>query len=165
MQLTVSLVPPGTAPEMHARDFFRQNELEYGTGERLRVGPFSAYRAPFRALTRTGELYGEAGFVADGEHIYEILGLTRRNAIKRYAPVFQGVIESFDRLRDRSALEIQPRRIHWVQASRNVTLREALLEAGADSDELDDLAVLNNLGLDESLTKGQWIKVLEGVSP
>ena len=165
MQLTVSLVPPGTAPEMHARDFFRQNELEYGTGERLRVGPFSAYRAPFRALTRTGELYGEAGFVADGEHIYEILGLTRRNAIKRYAPMFQDVIESFDRLRDRSALEIQPRRIHWVQASRNVTLREALLEAGADSDELDDLAVLNNLGLDESLTKGQWIKVLEGVSP
>ena len=99
------------------------------------------------------------------QDIYEILGLTRRNAIKRYAPMFQDVIESFDRLRDRSALEIQPRRIHWVQASRNVTLREALLEAGADSDELDDLAVLNNLGLDESLTKGQWIKVLEGVSP
>ncbi len=165
MQLTVSLVPPGTAPEMHARDFFRQNKLEYSTGERLRVGPFSAYRAPFRALTRTGELYGEAGFVADGDHIYEILGLTRRNAIRRYAPVFQDVIESFDRLRDRSALEIQPWRIHWVQASGNVTLREALLEAGADSDRIDDLAVLNNLGLDAGLTEGQWIKVLERGSP
>ena len=165
IQLTVSLVPPGTAPETHARDFFRQNKLEYGTGERLRVGPFSAYRAPFRALTRTGELYGEAGFVADGDHIYEILGLTRRNAIRRYAPVFQDAIESFDRLRDRSALEIQPSRIHWVQASRNETLREALLEAGADSDGLDDMSVLNNLGLDKSLTKGQWIKVLERGSP
>ncbi len=116
-------------------------------------------------MTRTGELYGEAGFVADGDHIYEIIGLTRRNAIKRYAPVFQDVIESFDRLRDRSALEIQPWRIHWVRALRNVTLREALLEAGADSDRLDDLAVLNNLGLDKSLPDGQWIKVLERGSP
>ena len=89
----------------------------------------------------------------------------RRNAIRRYAPLFQDVIESFDRLRDRSDLDIKPRRIHWVQASPSVTLRKALLEAGTESDELAGLAVLNNLELDARLSEGQWIKVLEGGSP
>ena len=161
IQLTASRVAPGTAPEAHARVFFRNNRLEYGTGERLRAGPFAAYRAPFRALTGTGELYGQAGFVVDGELAYEIIGLTRPNTFRRYTPVFYEVIESFDRLRDRAALEVQPDRLALYQLPSAMTLRDALERAGMEEDRFDALSVLNNAALTVRLESGSWIKIVQ----
>ena len=160
LQLTGTRVAPGTTPAAHAREFFRRNNIEYGTGERLRAGPFPAYRAPFRALTSTSELYGVAGFIADDDFVYEIIGLTRQNAIRRYTPVFHEVIESFDRLRDRSALEIEPRTIHLYQVSRTMAFRDALRQAGMEEEHFDDLSLVNNTTLDAEVAGGDTIKIV-----
>lgn len=164
LQLTGTQVAPGTTPAAHAREFFRRNNMESGTGERLRAGPFPAYRAPFRARTQTGELYGVAGFIVtdhfDFDFVYEIVGLTRQNAIRRYTPVFHEVIESFDRLRDRSALEIEPRRIHLYQVPRTMAFRDALRQAGMEEERFDELSLLNNTTLDAEVAAGETIKVV-----
>ena len=160
LQLTGTRVAPGTTPATHAREFFRRNNIESGTGERLRTGPFPAYRAPFRALTSTGELYGVAGFIADDDFVYEIIGLTRQNAIRRYTPVFHEVIESFDRLRDRSALDIEPRTIHLYQVPRTMAFRDALRQAGMEEEHFDDLSLVNNTMLDAEVAGGDTIKVV-----
>jgi predicted Zn-dependent protease len=165
LQLTGSRVAPGTTPADHARAFFRQNNIEYGTGERLRAGPFDAYRAPFRALTNSGEIYGIAGFVADGDFVYELIGLTRQNAFRRYEPVFNQVIESFDRLRDRAALDIQPRMIHLYRVPAAMTLGDALRAADMEEGQFDDLSLLNNMSLDASLAAGEIIKVVRRGAP
>ena len=162
LQLTGTRVAPGTTPATHAREFFRRNNIESGTGERLRAGVFSAYRAPFRAPTSTGEIYGIAGFIADDDFdfVYEIIGLTRRNAIRRYTPVFHEVIESFDRLRDRSVLEIEPRTIHLYQVPRTMAFRDALHQAGMEEEHFDDLSLLNNTTLDAEVAAGYTIKIV-----
>lgn len=162
LQLTATSVAPGTTPAAHAREFFRTNNIDYGTGERLRAGVFPAYRAPFRARTSTGELYGVAGFMADDDFdfVYEIIGITRRNAIRRYTPVFHEVIESFDRLRDRSALEIEPRTIHLYQVPRTMSFSDALREAGMEEEHFDDLSLLNNTTLEAEVAGGVTIKVV-----
>ena len=165
LQLTGTRVAAGTTPATHAREFFRRNNIDHGTGERLRVGPFAAYRAPFRARSPAGELYGVAGFIMDDDFVYELVGLTRPNAIRRYTPVFHAVIESFDRLRDRSALEIEPRTIHLYQVPRAVAFRDALRQAGMEAEHFDELSLLNNTTLDEELAPGETIKVVRRGAP
>jgi len=165
LQLTGTRVGAGTTPATHAREFFRRNDIDYGTGERLRVGPFAAYRAPFRARSPTGELYGVACFIMDDDFVYELVGLARPNAIRRYTPVFHEVIESFDRLRDRSALEIEPRTIHLYQVPRAVAFRDALRQAGMEEEHFDELSLLNNMTLDAELAPGETIKVVRRGAP
>jgi predicted Zn-dependent protease len=165
LQLTGSRVPAGTSAAEHAREFFRRNQIESGTGERLRAGPFDAYRAPFRALTSSGEIYGVAGFVADGDFIYEIIGLTRQSAFRRYVPVFHEVIESFDRLRDRDALEVEPLTIHLYRVPRATAFRNALREAGMEEERYQELSLLNNTTLDAEVAAGETIKVVRRGAP
>lgn len=160
LQLTGSRVAAGTSPSAHAREFFRRNSMEYGTGERLRAGPFEAYRAPFRVLTSSGEIYGIAGFVADEDFIYEIIGLTRQSSLRRYTPLFNDVIESFDRLRDREALDIEPFTLHLYRVSTTSSFRDALVAAGMEQDRFDELSVLNNTTLDAEVAAGETIKVV-----
>jgi predicted Zn-dependent protease len=161
IQLTASGVRPGTRPEVYAQNFFRQQQLEYGTGERMRVGQFPAYAAPYRARTSSGTLYGEAGFVVDGELVYEIFGMTRESSYRRYRDTFLRVIASYDRLRDRKALDAQPLRIRLYRAPESMRLREALVRGGADGRLLPDLALVNNLELDDIVEAGALLKIVE----
>jgi predicted Zn-dependent protease len=161
IQLTASRVPEGTTPDAHARNFFAAHQLEYGTGERIRVGSFSAYRAPFRALTQSGELVGQAGFVVDGNLVYELLGITRPSAFRQYTPVFRGVISSFDRLRDRSALEIEPLRIRLFELPRPMTFAEALASSGTEPEHSKELLLLNDREPEEMLPAGTLLKILQ----
>jgi predicted Zn-dependent protease len=159
IQLTASGVPSGTRPEVYAQSFFRQQQLEYGTGERMRVGQFPAYSAPYRARTSSGTLYGEAGFVVDGELVYEIFGMTRESSYRRYRDTFLRVIASYDRLRDRKALDAEPLRIRLYRVPESVRLEEALERAGADGRLLPDLALVNNLELGDVVEAGTLLKI------
>ena len=165
MQLTSATVARSTAPAVYAREFFRRHELDYVTGERIRVGPFSAYRASFRVLTRSGEIYGDAGFIADGARIYELVSYTRRSAFRRYSPVFRDVIASFDRLRDRRLLDVQPLRVRLLEADRTATLLELLKDTEIDAELHADLALMNDLDLGEMVSSGTLIKILKRGEP
>ena len=166
IQLTGAPVSAGTRPEDHAMVFFRKNQLEYGTGERLNTGPFPAYRAPFRVQTQAGTLVGDAGFVVDGEMAYEIVGLTRPDGYRRAQPIFRATISSFDRLRDENALEIQPVRVHLYPVPTTMALQQVLESAGMDSERFDEIALMNNISLSSTVPAGKLIKILHrGSSP
>jgi predicted Zn-dependent protease len=161
IQLTAARVDAGTAPEDHAARFFQANRLEHGTGERMRVGGFLAYRAPFRVSTSQGVLVGEAGFVIDGDMAYEILGYTYEQRYRQYRNTFLGVVDSFARLTDRAALDVQPHRIALYRVPAVMSAREAFSQSGAGEDSLEELSLLNNLRLDDVVELGSLLKIVE----
>ena len=161
IQLTGTRVDAGTTPEGHAARFFRDNRLEYGTGERMRVGGFAAYRAPFRVRTQQAVLLGEAGFVIDGDMAYEILGYTYEQRYRQYRRTFLGVVDSYARLTDRAALDVQPRRIALYRVPTEMSAREVFLQSGADEESIEELTLLNNLRPDELVGAGELLKIVE----
>lgn len=160
MQLTASSPAPGGDPRDHALAFFQKNKMEYGTGEPLRLGAFPGYRAPFRVQTSSGAIGGEAAFIVDGEMAYEILGLTRTNTVQRYQTAFRQTIASFDRLRDAEALNRQPERLRIFRLPAAMNARQAFEDAGVEPDRLEEMALVNNLELDDPLQAGALIKVV-----
>ncbi len=162
LQLTGTPVEEGTWPEQYATRFFQQNKIvEFGTGERIRVGGFPAYRAPFRVQSSQGVLTGQAGFVVDGETAYEILGYTYEQRYRSYRNTFLAVIESFARLSDRRALDIQPHRIVLYSVPGNTTARKAFLDSGAGDESIEELALLNNLEPEDPVEAGTLLKVVD----
>ena len=162
LQLTGSSVEEGTRPEQYATRFFQQNKIvEFGTGERIRVGGFPAYRAPFRFQASQGVLTGEAGFVVDGETAYEILSYTYEQRYRSYRKTFHAVIESFARLTDGRALDIQPHRIALYSAPRTTTARKVFLDSGAKDESIDELTLLNNLQPDSLVEGGTLLKIVD----
>jgi predicted Zn-dependent protease len=125
------------------------------------VGQFSAYRAPFRSRTSSGTLVGEAGFVVDGELVFEILGMTRESSYRRYRDTFLRVIASYDRLRDRKALDAEPLRIRLYRVPESMRLEEALVRAGVDGRLLPELALVNNRELEDVVEAGTLLKIVE----
>jgi predicted Zn-dependent protease len=165
IQLTATRVQEETQPDAYGESFFRQNGLEYRTGERIRVSNFQAYRAPFRARISAGYVLGEAGFIRDGELMYEILAYTMQSSFDRYRRIFQRVIGSYDRLRDRDALNVQPQRIKLFRVPETMTLRQALSRADVDEDLMPELALVNNTELDDLVEAGKLLKTIEGRRP
>jgi predicted Zn-dependent protease len=165
IQLTASPVHEGTRPDAYGESFFRQHGLEYRTGERIRVSSFEAYRAPFRARISAGYVLGKAGFIRDGELMYEILAYTMQSSFDSYRRSFQQVIASFDRLRDRDALNIQPQRIKLYRVPKTMTLRQAFARADVDEDRMPELALVNNAELDDTIEAGTLLKTVEGRNP
>lgn len=161
IQLTGSQVAEGTAPEDHAARFFRDNRLEYGTGERTRIGGFPAYLAPFRVRTSQATLLGEAGFIIDGDMAYEILGYTYDRLYRRYRNTFLGVVDSFSRLTDRAALEVQPHRIALYRVPADMSAQEAFSRTGAGAESLEELYLLNNLRAEDLVESGTLLKIVQ----
>ena len=165
IQLTASRVQQGVRPDAYGESFFRQHSLEYRTGERIRVGSFQAYRAPFRARISAGYVLGEAGFIRDGELMYEILAYTMQSNFDRYRRTFQQVISSYDRLRDRDALNIQPQRIKLYRVPETMKLRQAFVRTDVEEEMMSELALANNAELDDIIEAGTLVKIVEGKMP
>jgi predicted Zn-dependent protease len=106
-------------------------------------------------------LLGEAGFVIDGGMAYEILGYTYEQRYRQYRRTFLGVVDSYARLTDRAALDVQPRRIALYRVPTEMSAREVFLQSGADEESIEELTLLNNLRPDELVGAGELLKIVE----
>ena len=94
--------------------------------------------------------------------MYEILGYTMQSSFDHYRRSFLEVIGSFDRLRDREALNVQPQRIKLHRVSETMSLRQAFQRADVNEDRWPELALVNNAALDDMVEAGTLLKTIAG---
>ncbi len=115
----------GTTAREAARKFLSQQGIEVSTTSNAPVNGLAASWAYFGAQTQQGESLG--GLVVFIEHrgqVFEVVGYTLARRMSSYDPVFRQTLSSFDILRDRSALDVKPKRIELVRLDRSMTLEE-----------------------------------------
>jgi predicted Zn-dependent protease len=96
-----------------------------------------------------------------GENIYMMIGATRPNDFDGYARVFQNSMGSFNVLRDQSKINKQAERIRIKEVSQSGTLAQALKSLNVDEKRMSELAILNGLRLEDQVTRGKLLKVIE----
>jgi predicted Zn-dependent protease len=94
--------------------------------------------------------------------IYRFLNYTTFEKYGTYARDFNEITEGFRELTDRSILNIQPVRLQVVKTTRAGTFR-SFLPANFDSFSIaispTDIAIMNQVELDEQLSSGTWLKL------
>ena len=147
-----------------AQEFYRSQGVRAGSVDRTSINRLPATIGEFEATTESGELAGLVGFIDHGDVTYQILGYTPSQRFSNYESTFRQVIRSFDRLRDRAALAVQPLRID-VRTIRRSTTLAALIEDEGSPVPGPQLAIANGIELDTPLSRGDRIKWVVGSLP
>ena len=161
VQLTL---PSADGHRNAAEEFLRAEEVRSRDVDRVRINGFPSTVVTFDVTTQNGDLSGVVGFIDYGDRTYQILGYTSTERVDTYDDVFRSVIGSFDRLTDREALQVQPLRIDVQTVQQSATLA-ALVEDRGSPITVEELALVNGIEPDTTLSRGDRIKWVVGELP
>lgn len=94
--------------------------------------------------------------------IYRFVNYTTVDSYGSYGARFREITGGFRELTDYDILNIQPVRLQAVKTTRSGTFRSFLpsnLESLVISVKPEDLAIMNQVELDEQIESGRWIKI------
>lgn len=158
VELTVA---EGGSPQAAVADLLGRSGVSGGPVRSHTVNGFPAASARFRAVSENSDLEGLVTAVAYEGIVYRLLGVANRARWPVYAAVVARSFESFDRLTDRVALEVQPLRISLVTLDRDLTLAEFARRYPSEV-SLETLALLNGVAQDARLSAGTVLKRVVG---
>jgi predicted Zn-dependent protease len=157
-QLSATRVEGNVSPSAHAARVFQSAGLQSGSGRSQSLGGFPAFVIPFRETSQSGAIDGEAAFLRDGELMYELFAYTTPDRYGRFRRTFLEIFGSFARLTDPRDLAAKPQHIRLYSVPGSTNAREALIDAGVLPSQLEEVALLNHLTLDETVKAGTLLK-------
>jgi predicted Zn-dependent protease len=101
-----------------------------------------------------------SGFINYNNTIYVFHGVTAESDYNTYGPVFSSTMGEFSKLSDPSKINVRPKVISIRKAGRNGTFAETLESMGVPRQQMDELAILNNLELNSPVEAGKSIKII-----
>lgn len=100
-------------------------------------------------------------FIQYGGNIYNLIGATSQADFNAYAQLFQSSMGTFRELTDSDKLNKQAERVRIKSVPQNGTLAQAMGSLRVDQKRMEELAVLNGMNLNDQVTRGMLIKVVE----
>ncbi len=152
----------GGSPKNTAQQFVSANNISVQSSSEVTINGMNAYRVLGTAATEEQELAVESYFIEMGNNIYSFHGVAPPNRFGNYRGTFQNVANGFNRVTQESVRDVSPRRIDIRTANRAQTLQQALNSLGVPKDQLQQVALLNGMGLNERVLSGTRLKVLTG---
>lgn len=99
-------------------------------------------------------------FIKDGESIFSFHGVSTPDVFDNYYRSFENTMMQYSRLRDRSKMNRRPDRIRVKRVSRSMTVAQALRSFGVSQKDLGNIAILNNMKLNDQLAAGTLLKTV-----
>jgi predicted Zn-dependent protease len=158
--LVLQAVPFRTAREAAAQLANSQGVRVINSGQ-TRVGEFNAFRLIAQGASQQGPVGIDAVFIEDSDRVYAFIGYAPGQIFSSVQPVFSRVVSGYQRLTDPTALAAQPNRLRIVTANRAAPFRTFVpgeLRYGLTAEEL---AIINQLELDDVVEPGQRLKLPE----
>lgn len=149
--------------EASVNEFLNQEGITTVGKSNTNSNGLAAYHAEATGQTEDGTqlIFYLYAIEYDGS-IYRFLNYTTDEKYETYGPRFRAITSGFRELTDSSILNIQPVRLQAVKTSRSGTFRSFLptnLESFSISVSPEDLAIMNQVGLDEQINAGTWLKL------
>ncbi len=94
-----------------------------------------------------------------GGNIFRFINYAEAGRFSNYEGQFTEIVSGFRQLTDREILDIQPTRIEIVTADRTGTFRSFLPDEMPMGLDHEQMAIINQLNLDDTVTRGQRLKI------
>jgi len=155
-----SIDSKNSTPEASVKEFLNQegvNTLEQSTTQ---ANGLNGYEAEAIIQQEDGsELRLDISALSYNGNIYRFLSYTTVDQFGSYEQQFSSVSNGFDNLTDSSILDIQPARLELVKTSRSGSFSSFLPSELPLGIEPLDVAIINQVQLDENIPSGRWIKI------
>jgi predicted Zn-dependent protease len=146
-----------------ARVFLSQQGITSGGSARASVSGLPSVSAPFAAATANGTLRGTVLFVEYGGAVYRIIGYAPEASWPTYQATAERALQSFQRLTDPAALNVQPQHVDIVTVAGRTTIA-TLARQRASPVSAAGLALINQVELETPFASGRLVKWVIGVA-
>ena len=158
VQLTLS----GEAtPEAALEKFFTQTGVTRTGPAMGSISGLPTAGDGFALESEQGKLKGRVGFVGHEGRVFQLLGYAPEYRWPAYEAEVRRTLASFDRLTDRRALDVGPKRVQVVGLDRAMTLDEFASRHRATV-PTKTLGLINRIDAGERLVAGRSYKVVTG---
>jgi predicted Zn-dependent protease len=158
MQLSVAKVPAGTSAVDYARDLAAQGMVPQRS-EETTINGNRAFVGTYAVRGESGPLAVLAAFIEYRNQIFEIVGVT--SDARRYGDALDRSIRSFARLSNQRILRAEPDRLRVYIAREGDTLSAIAQRNSNPRVNADQLAILNRMAIEQPITPGRVLKIVE----
>lgn len=147
-------------PRASVEQFLNQDGVQGEGGSATSYNNLNGFEAVATAQTQQGaqvRIYMYS--VSYDGNIYRFLTYTTSDQFNQYSDIFTQTAQGFDELNDSSILNIQPARLNVYRADRTAPFNSFLPENLPFELTPEDVAIANQVGLDETIEEGTWIKI------
>jgi predicted Zn-dependent protease len=159
--LIVVTLSDQSSPQAAEQQFFSQQGVQSGQTLQANLGGLPARARVFGASTQQGELRGIVAFVEKDNRVYRIMGYTPSQRWNTYDNVISDSISTFERVTDRNALNVQPKRLDVVSIPSSMTLDEFARRYPSTVDTAT-LAIINQADQNTRFPAGTEVKRVVG---
>ena len=154
----VVLAGAGTAsPKQAMNQFMGQQGITNQGASSGSINGLPAATGTFTANTQDGVLAGNVAFVSLDNRTYRLLAYTPQQRFSAYRGVFSQSLQSFRRLTDQTALNVQPVRIRLVRLPRAMTMTE-FHQAYPSTIPIAQVALINGVEATTTIPAGTLVK-------
>lgn len=147
-------------PGASVSEFVSQEGFTVHSQAETSYNGLKGYEAVASATTQDGNNYRFYVYaVTYGDTIYRFTSYSLAHKFGTYRSQFMEISRSFSELTDQEKLNRQPLRLQTMQADRTAPFSSFIPEKLPREIKADDIAILNQVKLDETIEKGTWIKI------
>ncbi len=150
----------GNTPEEAARSFVAVAQLQPRRAESTRIGRFDGYVVEGSVDTSSGPVILKNEFFKYDGTVFSFLSYASAADVERYWPVFARISGSFGPIGDKSIRDLQPARLVVRNVDRDGVFKSYLTDDLPYGLDALDLAIINQVELDQSLGKGRALKLV-----
>ncbi|MHB9031099.1 MAG: M48 family metalloprotease [Candidatus Latescibacterota bacterium] len=151
---------PGTDPQDSGTKFAAANSITLSDSRAITVNGLKGYSTLGQIVSPEQTVAVNSFFIALDGKVFAFHGLTAPNSFSVFEPEFRKAALGFGRLTDQKLINVSPKKIEVRPVTRAKTLKSAFQERSIPEDNLEKLAVLNGMHLNDELKTGVSIKLV-----
>jgi predicted Zn-dependent protease len=149
------------SPKDAAAKFTQANGATALASDSITVGGFPAHRLVCDIKGQSGTIRVVSYFIQKGKSIFYFHGLSAPSVFDKHLNTFESTMRGFKELSDPKKINVKPDRIRLLTTKAAGTVESGLRSMGIPREDLDDIALLNGMALNENLPANTLVKVIE----
>ncbi len=159
--LIIFTLSQAKTPVEAAEKFVKETGAVVVSSATRQVNGFSAYRLVANLVSEDGTISTLSYFIQKDERVFLFVGVADEQDFPAFQPRFENTMTRFRLLRDPRKINVKPDRIRIRTVPRRANLKAVLLSFGVTSPkELEQMALLNGKELNDTVEKGELVKVV-----
>lgn len=149
-----------SSPEASVVDYVTQEGFTVESRSETLNNDLQGYQAIALAKAEDGTEYRFYVYaVSYGDNIYQFISYTLAEKFSNYRSAFKETSNSFASLTDQQILDVQPMKLQAVKTDRSGAFSSFLPDSLPMEVKAEDVAIVNQVELDETIEAGKWIKI------
>ncbi len=148
------------SPSAAADKFVSESQAIVISSDRKSVNGLTAHRLNTEIASEQTKIKVQSYFIQLNNQVFVFHGYTTSDQFSGYSGQFSQTMTQFKRLTDPAKMNVKPNKLDIRKTGAQTTLQNALKSFNVSTDQLEELAIINGMELNETVPAGTMLKVV-----